>query len=141
MDASGKPVLSNSTASCDIKLTGVDKHVRAWAASWLGGQGGRAARGEARARGAHVHGPCRVGAQADKLTGGLDGVYKLSSCYNGKAMYKRVDSPAGENRVLWYSSTFGDWDVSKGSDPNEAEILLYGGEMEHASVPLFVSSW
>ena len=40
-----------------------------------------------------------------------------------------------------YSSTFGDWDVSKGTDPNEAEILMYGGEMEHASVPLFVSSW
>ncbi len=56
-------------------------------------------------------------------------------------MYKRVNSPAGENRVLWYSSTYGDWDISKGSDPNEAEILMYGGEMEHASVPLFVTSW
>lgn len=79
--------------------------------------------------------------QANKLNGGLDGVYKMVSCYNGKPMYKRAKSPAGEDRVLWYSSTFGDWDVSKGSDPNEAEILLYGGEMEHASVPLFVSSW
>lgn len=68
-------------------------------------------------------------------------MYKLSSCYNGRAMYKRVNSPAGENRVLWYSSTYGDWDISKGSDPNEAEILMYGGEMEHASVPLFVTSW
>jgi hypothetical protein len=29
----------------------------------------------------------------------------------------------------------------QGTDPNEAEILMYGGEMEHASVPLFVSSW
>ena len=80
-------------------------------------------------------------AQADKLAGGLDGVYQLLSCYNGKPMYRRKDSPAGEDRVLWYSSTFGDWDVSKGTDPNEAEILMYGGEMEHASVPLFVSSW
>mmetsp|Transcript_961 Transcript_961/g.1504 ORF Transcript_961/g.1504 Transcript_961/m.1504 type:complete len:351 (+) Transcript_961:103-1155(+) len=103
-DAGGKPVLSNNTARCDIKITGVNK-------------------------------------QADKLVGGLDGVYKLTSCYNGKAMYKRNDSPAGEDRVLWYSSTFGDWDISKGGDPNEAEILMYGGENEHASVPLFVSSW
>lgn len=71
----------------------------------------------------------------------MDGVYQLVSCYNGKAMYRRKNSPADEDRVLWYSSTFGDWDVSKGTDPNEAEILMYGGEMEHASVPLFVSSW
>lgn len=103
-DANGKPVLSNSTAACNIKISGVDK-------------------------------------QADKLKGGLDGVYQLQSCYNGKPMYRRKNSPAGEDRVLWYSSTFGDWDVSKGTDPNEAEILMYGGEMEHASVPLFVSSW
>lgn len=40
-----------------------------------------------------------------------------------------------------YSSTFGDWDVSRGTEPNEAQILMYGGEMEHASTPLFVSSW
>ncbi|GFH19617.1 uncharacterized protein HaLaN_16587 [Haematococcus lacustris] len=78
---------------------------------------------------------------ADKLVGGLDGVYKLVACYNGKAMYKRSKSPAGEDRVLWYSSAFGDWDISKGTDPNDQEILMYGGEMEHATVPLFVSSW
>lgn len=86
----------------------------------------------------HVH---ALFMQADKLKGGLDGIYQLVSCYNGKPMYRRKSSPAGEDRVLWYSSTFGDWDVSKGVDPNEAEILMYGGEMEHASVPLFVSSW
>ncbi len=79
--------------------------------------------------------------QADKLKGGLNGVYKLASCYNGKPMYRRQKSPEGHDRVLWYSSTFGDWDISKGTDPNEAEILMYGGEMEHASVPLFVTSW
>ena len=39
--------------------------------------------------------------QADKLTGGLDGAYKLVSCYNGKPMYRRNKSPAGEDRVLW----------------------------------------
>jgi hypothetical protein len=27
-DANGKPVLSNTTAGCDIKITGVDKQVR-----------------------------------------------------------------------------------------------------------------
>lgn len=103
-DANGKPVLANGTASCNIKISGVDK-------------------------------------RADKLAGGLDGVYQLTACYNGKALYMRRKSPTGEDRVLWYSSTFGDWDVSKGTEPNEAEILMYGGEMEHASVPLFVSSW
>jgi hypothetical protein len=104
-DAKSKPTLVNGTASCDLKITGVNK-------------------------------------QADKLTGGIDGTYKLSSCYNGKAMYSRTKpSPDGEDRVLWYSSTFGDWDLSRGKEPNEAEILMYGGEMEHASVPLFVTSW
>lgn len=103
-DDKNKPVLANGTASCDIKIQGVDK-------------------------------------QADKLKGGLDGVYQLESCFNGKPMYKRKNSPAGEDRVLWYSSTFGDWDISTGSDPNDAEILMYGGEMEHAAVPLFVSYW
>ncbi|MEW5315744.1 MAG: hypothetical protein WDW38_007150 [Sanguina aurantia] len=102
--AGGKPVLANTTASCDIKIMGVNK-------------------------------------QADKLSGGLDGIYTLSACYNGKPLYKREQSPVGEDRVLWYSSTFGDWDISKGVEPNEAEILMYGGEMEHANVPLFVSSW
>jgi hypothetical protein len=104
-DTNSKPTLVNGTASCDLKITGVNK-------------------------------------QADKLTGGIDGTYKLSSCYNGKAMYSRTKpSPDGEDRVLWYSSTFGDWDLSRGKEPNEAEILMYGGEMEHASVPLFVTSW
>lgn len=103
-DANGKPVLANGTASCNIKIAGVDK-------------------------------------QADKLKGGLDGVYELTSCYNGKPRYTRKKSPAGEDRVLWYSSTFGDWDISRGVEPNEAEIVMYGGEMEHASTPLFVSSW
>jgi hypothetical protein len=103
-DAAGLPVLLNGTASCDMKIQGVDK-------------------------------------QADKLAGGLDGVYKFVSCYNGKALYQRQKSPTGEDRVLWHSSTFGDWDVSRGTEPNEAEILMYGGEMEHASTPLFVSSW
>lgn len=82
-----------------------------------------------------------VDKQADLLKGGLDGVYKISSCFNGKPLYKRQNSPAGEDRALWFSTNFGDWDVSKGTVPDESEILLYGGEIERASVPLFVTNW
>lgn len=78
---------------------------------------------------------------ADMLTGGIDGNYKLVSCHNGRPLYVRENSPAGEERVLWYSTGFGDWDVSNGTAPNEAEILMYGGDTQHAVVPLFVSGW
>ena len=43
-----------------------------------------------------------VDKQADKLTGGVDGVYSLVSCYNGKPLYRRQKSPAGEDRVMWW---------------------------------------
>lgn len=101
----GKVVLSNGTASCDLKITGADK-------------------------------------KADKLAAGVDGIYKLTSCMYGKPLYKRVNSSGEEERVLWFSEGFGDWDLSKGHEPlTESEILLYGGEAEHAPVPLYVSSW
>jgi len=54
---------------------------------------------------------------------------------------RRANSPVGQDRVLWYSSTFGDWDVSKGREPDEMEVLMYGGEMEHVSAPVFVTNW
>lgn len=82
-----------------------------------------------------------VDAKADLLTGGIDGVYKLSACHNGRPLYIRDKSPAGEARVLWYSTGFGDWDISNGTAPNEAEILMYGGDTQHAVVPLFVDGW
>ncbi|MEW5306342.1 MAG: hypothetical protein WDW36_008811 [Sanguina aurantia] len=69
--AGGKPVLANTTASCDIKIMGVNK-------------------------------------QADKLSGGLDGIYTLSACYNGKPLYKREQSPVG------------DWTVCCGTPPPSA---------------------
>lgn len=100
----GKVSLSNGTAPCDVKLSGID-------------------------------------ALADKLPGGVDGEYKLYGCHDGRPAYRRVNSPAGEGRVLWYSRGFGDWDVSKGDEPNETDILLYGGDVEHHVVPLFVSAW
>lgn len=37
--------------------------------------------------------------QADLLKGGIDGVYKLYSCHDGRPAYKRKDSPAGEQRA------------------------------------------
>lgn len=104
VNSDGKPELSNNTASCNIRISGVDVH-------------------------------------ATMLSGGIDGVYQLQSCWGGKAMYLRKDSPVGEDRTLWYSTIFGDWDVSRGTTANEADILMYGGEMERASVPLFVTSW
>ncbi|KAF8058457.1 hypothetical protein HT031_005581 [Scenedesmus sp. PABB004] len=82
-----------------------------------------------------------VDKQADKLPGGLDGVYKLTGCHDGRPSYKRAGSPPGEDRVLWYSRGFGDWDVSKGPEPTEADILMYGGDIEHHPVPLFVKAW
>lgn len=75
------------------------------------------------------------------LAGGLDGVYKLSSCHNGRPLYKRQNSPAQQDRVLWYSKGFGDWDFSASATPDEAGILMYGGDLEHTSVPLFVPTW
>lgn len=84
-----------------------------------------------------------VDKQAGKLVGGIDGVYELVSCFNGKPMYRRKNTTqtAGESRVLWYSDAFGDWDISRGSEPNENEIIMYGGEREFATLPLLVSSW
>lgn len=80
-----------------------------------------------------------VDKQADLLKGGIDGVYKLSSCYNDRPLYKR--QKGNESRVLWYSNGFGDWDISLGTEPNEATIVMYGGEMQHPVVPLYVSGW
>lgn len=82
-----------------------------------------------------------VDKHADLLKGGIDGTYKLTSCHNGRPLYVREKSPKGEDRVLWYSTGFGDWDVSNGSVPNEKEILMYGGDTQHAVVPLFVDTW
>jgi hypothetical protein len=90
--------------------------------------------------------PCTIALRgvdkhADLLRGGIDGNYKLTSCHNGRPLYIREKSPKGEDRVLWYSTGFGDWDISNGTVPNEAEILMYGGDTQHAVVPLFVEGW
>eukprot|EP00878_Enallax_costatus_P000429 GHUV01000520.1.p1 GENE.GHUV01000520.1~~GHUV01000520.1.p1 ORF type:complete len:257 (+),score=54.60 GHUV01000520.1:65-835(+) len=82
-----------------------------------------------------------VDKQADLLTGGIDGVYKLYSCKNGRPAYLRQNSPKAEERVLWYSSSYGDWDISRGPKPDPTDILMYGGDVEHHPVPLFVKNW
>lgn len=82
-----------------------------------------------------------VDKQADLLTGGIDGVYKLNSCHDGRPAYTRQNSPKGQDRVLWYSRGFGDWDISEGSKPSDKGVLMYGGDIEHHSVPLFVKNW
>lgn len=33
---------------------------------------------------------------ADQLSGGIDGVYKIVSCHNGKPLYRRKDSPSAQ---------------------------------------------
>jgi iron-regulated transporter 1 len=101
--AGGRVALPNGTASCDIRVAGVD-------------------------------------GQADKLPGGLDGVYKLVGCHAGRPMYKRQGSPAGQERVLYYSKAYADWDISNGSAPSE-DILLYGTDIHQHAVPLFGVAW
>jgi iron-regulated transporter 1 len=82
-----------------------------------------------------------VDKQATKLKGGIDGIYKLDGCHHGRAVYKREKSPKGEDRVLFYSNKFGDWDVVNASTTNSDDVLLYGGEFVHAVSPLFVKEW
>jgi hypothetical protein len=60
------------------------------------------------------------------LAGGLDGIYKLESCMNGKPLYRRQRGRKGQERVLFFSKLFYDWDISNGTRPNEQDILMYG---------------
>eukprot|EP00775_Hariotina_reticulata_P007078 gene7078-7291_t len=79
--------------------------------------------------------------QAPKLNGGIDGVYKIVGCHGSKAKYQRQNSPPGEDRVLFSAPGFGDWDISKGAEVIEADILMYGGDLEKNAAPLFVLNW
>eukprot|EP01024_Parvocaulis_polyphysoides_P052543 TRINITY_DN51968_c0_g1_i1.p2 TRINITY_DN51968_c0_g1~~TRINITY_DN51968_c0_g1_i1.p2 ORF type:complete len:145 (-),score=23.83 TRINITY_DN51968_c0_g1_i1:6-440(-) len=74
------------------------------------------------------------------LKGGLDGVYSLAGCLNGRPKYVRYE-PLGQERVLWWSQLFADWDISSGTEPNEEDILCYGGEGLDEERPNFVNSW
>eukprot|EP01023_Acetabularia_acetabulum_P010108 TRINITY_DN14601_c0_g2_i3.p1 TRINITY_DN14601_c0_g2~~TRINITY_DN14601_c0_g2_i3.p1 ORF type:complete len:595 (-),score=134.57 TRINITY_DN14601_c0_g2_i3:723-2507(-) len=74
------------------------------------------------------------------LDGGLDGVYQLAGCENERPKYVRYEKP-GQERILWWSSVFGDWDFTAGDKPNNDDILLYGGDTLNEERPNFVVSW
>ncbi len=56
---------------------------------------------------------------ADLLTGGLDGLYRLVSCFDGKPWYRRLAGPPGEPRSLFYNEFYGDWQFSSSEEPSE----------------------
>lgn len=77
-------------------------------------------------------------AQVPLLAGGLDGIYRVHTCENGRPAFRRITNPDGEDRLLWYSSKHKDWDISNGTKPEEMDILLYGGEGMASLRPEFV---
>lgn len=64
---------------------------------------------------------------APGLAGGMDGVYKVLTCENGRPLYKRDTPDKAAARVLWYSTPHQDWDITNGSTPQEEDILMWGG--------------
>lgn len=73
----------------------------------------------------------------DNLKGGLDGVYSVVSCNDGRPVYKRKNSQGGD-RLLWYSALYKDWDFNVGSEVVESDILGYGGDGVAEERPQFV---
>ncbi|GLC73630.1 hypothetical protein PLESTF_001401800 [Pleodorina starrii] len=86
-----------------------------------------------RVRGADGH--------ADRLAGGLDGVFLLVGCFEGKPLYirSRASGPPGEERVLYFNPYFGSWEFSVGLEPSADQLVLAGDE-GHTS-PLDVPRW
>jgi iron-regulated transporter 1 len=89
--------------------------------------------------------PCNLkleGADAllEGLSGGVDGKYEVWSCENGRPMYKRANSPKNENRVLWYSQGYRDWDLANGTLPQDDDILVFGGSGGREKHPEYVTS-
>ncbi|GIL70403.1 hypothetical protein Vretifemale_1170, partial [Volvox reticuliferus] len=78
---------------------------------------------------------------ADLLTGGLDGIYLLAGCFEGKPIYirSRYSGPPGEDRVLYYNPEFGAWEFSVGREPS-ADQLVLAGDDGYVS-PVDVSRW
>eukprot|EP01024_Parvocaulis_polyphysoides_P054505 TRINITY_DN5509_c0_g1_i5.p1 TRINITY_DN5509_c0_g1~~TRINITY_DN5509_c0_g1_i5.p1 ORF type:complete len:540 (+),score=98.13 TRINITY_DN5509_c0_g1_i5:153-1622(+) len=76
------------------------------------------------------------------LEGGIDGVYQLAGCHNNRPKYVRYE-PAKQERVLWFSTIFGDWDIGLGTEADEQDIIIYGGDGLDEERPNFVSpqSW
>eukprot|EP01025_Chloroclados_australasicus_P059193 TRINITY_DN7475_c0_g2_i3.p1 TRINITY_DN7475_c0_g2~~TRINITY_DN7475_c0_g2_i3.p1 ORF type:complete len:352 (-),score=57.18 TRINITY_DN7475_c0_g2_i3:436-1491(-) len=78
------------------------------------------------------------GFSSAQIPGGIDGTYRMKGCYQGRPKYKREHSPKNQDRTLWYSAMFSDWDISAGQEPNEATILAYGGDGQEETRPNFV---
>ena len=62
----------------------------------------------------------------------VDGVYAVAGCHAGRPLYVRQAAPgdvggAAAPRVLWYSATFHDWDVTIGAEPNPVSGRRRGG--------------
>eukprot|EP01023_Acetabularia_acetabulum_P015041 TRINITY_DN1729_c0_g1_i3.p2 TRINITY_DN1729_c0_g1~~TRINITY_DN1729_c0_g1_i3.p2 ORF type:complete len:522 (-),score=154.12 TRINITY_DN1729_c0_g1_i3:697-2262(-) len=76
------------------------------------------------------------------LDGGIDGVYTLAGCHNSRPKYVRYQ-PEKFERVLWFSTVFGDWDIGLGSEPDEQDIIMYGGDGLDEERPNFINpqSW
>jgi hypothetical protein len=81
--------------------------------------------------------------QSDLLPGGLDGRYQLAGCNDGRPAYRRIGSPPGQDRWLFYSAGFGDWDISSGVVPDENDVLAYGtmGSEDACWLPTLVEAW
>lgn len=83
-----------------------------------------------------------VDAAAPNLVGGMDGIYKLSTCENGRPLYKRDTTDKAAERVLWYSAPHRDWDFTNGSKSQEEDILMWGGFAGKETRPQHVlTSW
>lgn len=67
-------------------------------------------------------------AQADVLLGGLDGLYHMVSCFDGKPLYRRKHGKGASvaPRVLWYSAYYGQWQFSESDNPSQELTVMYG---------------
>lgn len=72
----------------------------------------------------------------DKLEGGMDGVYEVNGCHDGRPLYQRKGK--GPKRLLWYSALYKDWDFNEGEAVVESDILGYGGDGIAEERPQFV---
>eukprot|EP00192_Tetraselmis_astigmatica_P013680 CAMPEP_0117677416 /NCGR_PEP_ID=MMETSP0804-20121206/16733_1 /TAXON_ID=1074897 /ORGANISM="Tetraselmis astigmatica, Strain CCMP880" /LENGTH=333 /DNA_ID=CAMNT_0005486697 /DNA_START=142 /DNA_END=1143 /DNA_ORIENTATION=- len=78
-------------------------------------------------------------AVVNKLDGGIDGTYKVIGCHAGRPLYKRSnEKKPEEDRLLWYSALYKDWDFNEGGVVVESDILGYGGDGLGEERPSFV---
>ncbi|EFJ50969.1 hypothetical protein VOLCADRAFT_88131 [Volvox carteri f. nagariensis] len=87
--------------------------------------------------------PRELGADGhvDRLTGGMDGLFLLAGCFEGKPIYirSRYSGPPGEDRVLYYNPSYGSWEFAVGREPSTDQLVLAGDE--GYVTPLDVPRW